>query len=533
MLSLRFHKSARGLRQAAGLRSPTARFLSVEQDLSMFPEYLNAKSDMENGHFKRALPGLLRVQSVTSSAMGPAAPATVHVSLHVARAMRYLGQLDRAIEEVQRLTSPSAAAAMRNEDLVKALQASSLLHLFSGSAGSALQEASRALAVCEGDTAVPTSLFSPTHGLLGLSHYHKGGFSEAATHLQLAARWAETPLAQMVALNNFGYLVWKCGVEGEAGSVGQGPKSVRQDERLQRIQSKSLWHKDSFDEPGSERKQAVALKQESSSIDLDLGAREAIQYWSDAVAEAARGEGAAAAASGSSSAAGCAPPSSSAPLGPGMKAQAVPTAGTSQSPSPAPASDSAYGLGVNPALLSGLQDPSFAAAYACLLCNLSCALAAQGQGAQASDQLAAALQALDAHKLSMPCQPALGRVLSAVAYANMAASKAVTAEGLFRSALDKLEGPYANADPRFRYEHMAALGGYSLLLSKWEKRERDGTAMLGRAVAVFETLPRYRYSRGGDEGVGVGEGDGDSIYDAALLPLSAGLLYPGSVGGFA
>jgi hypothetical protein len=75
---------------------------------------------------------------------------------------------------------------------------------------------------------------------------------------------------------------------------------------------------------------------------------------------------------------------------------------------------------------------------------------------------------------------------------------------------------------------MAALGGYSLLLSKWEKRERDGTTMLGRAVAVFETLPRYRYSRG-DDGIGVG----DSIYYATLLPLSAGLLYPGSVGGFA
>lgn len=521
MLSLHFKRTARGLRLTAGLPAPTVRFLSVEQDLSMFPEYLNAKSDMENGHFKRALPGLLRVQSVTSSAMGPAAPATVHVSLHVARAMRYLGQLDRAIEEVQSLMSLTAAA-MRNEDLVKVLQASSLLHLFSGSAVSALQEASRALAVCEGDTAVPTSLFSPTHGLIGLSHYHKGGFSEAATHLQLAARWAETPLAQMVALNNFGYLVWKCGSEGEAGSVGQGPTSVRQDERLQRIQSKSLWHKDSFDEPGSERKQAAALKQESSS---DLGAREAIMYWTDAVAEAARGEGGAAAAAGSSSAAGCAPPSSSAPLGPGMKAQAVPTTGRS----PATSSDSASNsLGADLVLSSRLQDPSFAAAYACLLCNLSCALAAQGQGAQASDQLAAALQALDAHKLSMPCQPALGRVLSAVAYANMAASKAVTAEGLFRSALDKLEGPYANADPRFRYEHMAALGGYSLLLSKWEKRERDGAAMLGRAVKVFETLPRYRYSRG-DEGIGVG----DSIYDATLLPLSAGLLYPGSVGGFA
>jgi hypothetical protein len=69
--------------------------------------------------------------------------------------------------------------------------------------------------------------------------------------------------------------------------------------------------------------------------------------------------------------------------------------------------------------------------------------------------------------------PTLGRVLSHVAFDSMAASKAVTAEGLFRAAAERLTGPYAVHDARWKQELAVAHGGYSVLLSKWDKREGD------------------------------------------------------------
>ena len=44
--------------------------------------------------------------------------------------------------------------------------------------------------------------------------------------------------------------------------------------------------------------------------------------------------------------------------------------------------------------------------------------------------------------------PTLGRLLTQAAYAHMRAYEFVSAEGLFRSAIDKLSGPYAGQDRR-------------------------------------------------------------------------------------
>ena len=536
---------------------------AAEQDLSMFPEYQTAKTDVANGHFKRALPGLLRVQNVISSAMGSAAPTTVHVALRTAQVLQYMGDFEGATRQLESLTSASsssasaaAPAALRNEDLTQALHASALLHLFSGSASRALQQASQALALCEGDASVPTGLFSPSHSLLGLCHYHLGSFDDAETHLQLAARWAETPLARLAALNNLGGLVWMCGAAlGEGGQDAEGAgRTVRADPRLQRIKTKSLWQKDEGDEGSAKPDSDVSAKAptaaaaggaagagaaagSSSSVEgwSERSAKEALSYWQEALLEASRPDGGGDGAATSASAAGCAPPSpSSSPLGPGMEPKIVPSAtsasASASSPSsPASASSSTAGLSADEVLAARLAaDSQLATAYATVLCNCADAHAALGRPAEASAALSSALRALEPHKAALACHPVLGRVLCAVAYSNMAASMAVTAEGLFRSALDKLQGPHALSDPRYQFERLAALGGYSILLSKWERRERDGAAMLAEATRIFEALPRFSYQPEGG-GAGAGEGVGaESLYDAKLLPLSACFLYPGA-----
>lgn len=84
------------------------------------------------------------------------------------------------------------------------------------------------------------------------------------------------------------------------------------------------------------------------------------------------------------------------------------------------------------------------------------------------------------------------------------AGEAVTAEGLFRAALDGLPGvaeeadditrsqrsagavplPVLYASPLHPYSKAAMLRGYSELLMQWEKREAEGEATARRAEIV-------------------------------------------------
>ncbi|CAN0272650.1 unnamed protein product, partial [Ectocarpus sp. 8 AP-2014] len=66
--------------------------------------------------------------------------------------------------------------------------------------------------------------------------------------------------------------------------------------------------------------------------------------------------------------------------------------------------------------------------------------------------------------------------LSLLARCHVAAGEAVTAEGLFRAALDSLQValPLLFASPLHPYTKAATLRGYSELLLQWEKREAEG-----------------------------------------------------------
>ena len=200
---------------------------------------MDAKTDLANGQFKRALPGLLRVHSVVAKALGPCSPVTVQVALRTAQLFQHMGDFGKATQQLNGVLEEGKA---REEDLAVALQASSLMHLLSGSASEALSKANEALRLCESSSTTPTSLFSPSHGLIGLCQFHLGRFEEAEVHLQLAARWAETPLSQIEALNNLGYFFWVCGKDQDQDQDRE-KRVVRRDRRLQSIKSKSLWHK--------------------------------------------------------------------------------------------------------------------------------------------------------------------------------------------------------------------------------------------------------------------------------------------------
>lgn len=130
--------------------------------------------------------------------------------------------------------------------------------------------------------------------------------------------------------------------------------------------------------------------------------------------------------------------------------------------------------------------------YASILCDSAELRAHLGEKEHASELLSSALKALDAcaaadaHGIGtgnataaapvadveqvvsrdsrqLALQPILGRVLGAMAQLHAEEAQAVTAEGLFRAALEKLTGPYAIHDPRYVHSlHTTDAGAVTL-----------------------------------------------------------------------
>ena len=69
--------------------------------------------------------------------------------------------------------------------------------------------------------------------------------------------------------------------------------------------------------------------------------------------------------------------------------------------------------------------------------------------------------------------PRTARVLSLLARGHHLDGKAVSSEGLYRSALGALEGPVASQHPSLVRERISTLRGYAALLEDWEQREKD------------------------------------------------------------
>ncbi|CAB1098815.1 unnamed protein product [Ectocarpus sp. CCAP 1310/34] len=127
--------------------------------------------------------------------------------------------------------------------------------------------------------------------------------------------------------------------------------------------------------------------------------------------------------------------------------------------------------------------------------------------AAASERLGEALRIRE--QLLPIGHPATAWTLSLLARCHVAAGEAVTAEGLFRAALDSLQGiaeevddgiarsqrsagavalPLLFASPLHPYTKAATLRGFSELLLQWEKREAEGEVVARQAEKVESSL---------------------------------------------
>ena len=88
-----------------------------------------------------------------------------------------------------------------------------------------------------------------------------------------------------------------------------------------------------------------------------------------------------------------------------------------------------------------LKDSIFASSYATALCNMAEILLFLENTAAALDNMNSAVKALSVSPKDARTNPVLGRALSMLAVHAMSIGHAVTAEGLFRSAIDLLGSP--------------------------------------------------------------------------------------------
>jgi len=77
-------------------------------------------------------------------------------------------------------------------------------------------------------------------------------------------------------------------------------------------------------------------------------------------------------------------------------------------------------------------------------------------------------------------------LIGQIAIDNVLSNQAVTAEGLFRSALEKFTS--SDHDKRHRYEKANILLAYGHLLQKWEKREEMGKRHINESYEMYRSL---------------------------------------------
>lgn len=103
----------------------------------------------------------------------------------------------------------------------------------------------------------------------------------------------------------------------------------------------------------------------------------------------------------------------------------------------------------------------------------------------------------------------------------MYSSQAVTAEGLFRASLEHLRknSLAVSRDCRVRYELAVVGGRQGLLLSKWDKRENEGRALIlnSQTAIANEYANITNISTGGGS---ISNSDSDSGNKPVLLTMT-------------
>jgi len=258
----------------------------IEQDLRLFPEYESATSLIKEGKFAKALPSFHRVLNVCVSATGNSSPLTMEVTLRCSSLLIAMGQFQKAGDLLQ-LNSNNISGGLR----VRALLLESLSDILRGDFSKALKQAMEATHICENSDGLvrgyesisekewesvdKPALLSKSYSMQGLSHLCAGNYSDAEVYLQLAARWATSPLLSNISLNNLGALMW---LRDDLTETNTSAST----EHYQQIQQKLLspvalaLTKDDSGEHQQKSGKAVGL------------VKEALSYWEEAVENASK-----------------------------------------------------------------------------------------------------------------------------------------------------------------------------------------------------------------------------------------------------
>jgi len=441
----------------------------LHSQLDMFPEYGVAVENLSQGKFSLALPAMKRVHEVIGNAMGPSSDLAALVTRETANIMQYMGKYN----EAKTILMKDLNNATSDKDKIRIQHHITTNYLLQCDYENAANEADKAVNLCEKEIPstelqLPLELAGLSYSLRGLSALQLDDIDDAEEHLQLAARWSQhSASSQMIALHNLGLSHWNY------------------DLRFDIIDQCKLWISDSEHNNDNTEVKSPDSDSEVAAI------KEALGYWDEALEKAAGeddyiGDGAAAL---------CGPMggsnSSLSMLGPGMESEArvVPSSSSISSKSNiTKVKGKSRLISPDDRLASRLEDPSFTIAYATILCCASNACKALKQTERSAELLSAALKTVESHQNNLIVKPMLGYVLSLMAYEKMAQSQAVTAEGLFRAADEYLSGPYAINNPRWIYERGYVLGGYGVLLSKWEKRHAESVKQAESSKELLATV---------------------------------------------
>jgi tetratricopeptide (TPR) repeat protein len=386
--------------------------------LNVFPEFVESRQDATRGEYGQSVAKMERVLDIVQSSVGPASMMSLATTIELAHQRSRAGLYEDALVPLQ------GQSFGEQGDMYSRLSQAAI-HMREGRIEAALTAAEEATEMCEaqGQANMDLSAFPACYGTLGVCRALVGDADGSEEVLQMAARWSSDATSVLVAMGNLGSLHWSLA----AGAEHANHAGKRQ-ERLQ----------------------------------------EALAYWGDGVdhaVEAARdgtlgGDGGAAAAMCGVTGGGG---DDGGMLGPGVKSRVIKNNNMSAT------ADTEDGEEKGMFLEDRLKvDATLAEAYASVLCNMAVAHKALGAAEAASDELSAALMALEGHD-----GPVLGRVLAEMARSYTSNLQAVQAEGLFRTALDKLACPQADRDPRYMQEQVRARRDYGKLLSQWDKREGE------------------------------------------------------------
>lgn len=295
---------------------------SYDAELKMFPEYTKAKSLIKEGKFNQALPSLNFVLDVISSTTGKSSPLSVELTMQCSSLLISMGQFEKAKKLLH-----SNSNDLHGGQRARALLLASVSDILHGDSQGAVEQAKEATQICEKSDSGSGSgsdkaekgweniekptLLSKSYSIEGLAHLCSGDYSEAEVYLQLAARWATTPLLSNISLNNLGALMWLR--DDLIGTPKKSPSATNFDT----MQKKLLLPmapkgKDSVTD---ESKQKHQMQHPEKIIHL---AKEALNYWDEAIENANKEIS----VGGDGMASMCGPTSSeeNGPAGPGVKA---------------------------------------------------------------------------------------------------------------------------------------------------------------------------------------------------------------------